>query len=455
VTIPAPLRRWLHLAGVDRAVAVTVIGRFVALLSGPITLFFQLHFLTGGERGYYVTFGGLIGMVTLLELGLAQTLAIFASHEMADLRWESNDDLSGPSAARTRLRSILRLGLKWYALIAVVLVVVMLPFGFWYFTRFGQGSVDWQWPWTLSVIIAAGNLLVSPAIAILENVGMVTDVAMLRLRQNVVSNLASWAVLALGGGLLAAPVLTGAALVVTLHGLYRWRRRVRSIGVRRGGDDGPPLAYWREIWPLQWRMGLSWLGGFSIVYLTFPIVFPIWGDVVTGQFGMSAQLGLAIQNFALPWLSTKQPVMVGHAARRDWIALDRLFFHRMWACLTVTALGAAAACVVLWGMRVWEIKYAEGFVPLVPFAILMFSSWFASLISAMALYFWAHKLDPLYKASLTQGLLLPLLALVIAEPFGVTGVALARLVTTIAFAAFAVVTFRILRRSHARVDECS
>src|SRR5205085_10066948 len=142
-----------------------------------------------------------------------------------------------------------------------------------------------------------------------------------------VASVASWWTLALGGKLLAGPALSGMALLVSTMHLWLWRRRVRSIGA--GHVNGGRVAYWKEIWPLQWRIGLSWLSGYFVNYLISPILFSVIGKGMAGQYGMCLRLGNSLQNISISWVSAHSPTLAGFVARREWMALDRVFFHRL------------------------------------------------------------------------------------------------------------------------------
>lgn len=446
MTIPPSVRRLLHYAGVDRAVGVTLFARVVALFSAPITLIFQLRYLTENQQGYFVTFTGIIGLIALLELGLTQAIAIFAGHEMAALKWDEDGALSGSSEARARLRWLLRFGTAWYGGLAIFLILILLPFGFWYYATFGKLSTGWQWPWLASVIVGAANLFVFTPIAILENAGMITQVAVMRLQQTLIGNLISWSVLALGGGLFALPAMNAGTLLVTTVALWRWRRRLGSIA--RSAGTGAAFRFWHEIWPLQWRLGVNWLGGYSTNYLVPLAVFTVCGDAVAGQFGLSSQLAAAIQNLSLTWITAQLPRFMKLVAQAKWAELDAIYLHRSAASLIVMVLGAVSAWFLIWIMNSIDFKYAQRFVSPLPFAILVANTTIVTLSAILTFYIRAHKTDPLYLITFMQGLLLPAAVFAVAGRFGISGVALCMMIASSIVLGFASYYFRATRREH-------
>src|SRR5580698_4390252 len=76
------LRRGL---GIDKAIAFTILARGWAALAGLITVTLIARLLTPGEQGYYYTFGSLIALQIVFELGFSFVILQMASHERAHL----------------------------------------------------------------------------------------------------------------------------------------------------------------------------------------------------------------------------------------------------------------------------------------------------------------------------------------------------------------------------------
>ena len=74
------LRRFL---GLDRAIVFTIMARGWSSLAGLVTLLLIARFLTGAEQGYYYTFGSLVALQIVFELGFSLVILQMASHERA------------------------------------------------------------------------------------------------------------------------------------------------------------------------------------------------------------------------------------------------------------------------------------------------------------------------------------------------------------------------------------
>src|SRR5947207_15746766 len=80
------VRTWLRLKlGLDRAVGFTVLARGWSSLAGLMTVALIARFLSPHEQGYFYTFGSLIALQIVFELGFAFVILQMASHERAHL----------------------------------------------------------------------------------------------------------------------------------------------------------------------------------------------------------------------------------------------------------------------------------------------------------------------------------------------------------------------------------
>src|SRR5258708_35135884 len=88
------LKTIFGLFGVDRAIALTLLGRGWGVIAGPLTIFLIARYLRAEEQGFYYTFGSVIALNIFFELGLTYVLLQFASHEKAHLEWNAGGTLS-------------------------------------------------------------------------------------------------------------------------------------------------------------------------------------------------------------------------------------------------------------------------------------------------------------------------------------------------------------------------
>lgn len=411
----------LNYMGVDRAVAYTLVSRGWGLLSGLVTLLLVVRYLTPDEQGYYYTFASLLAMQILFELGMSVVVMQFSSHEMAHLKWSDRGTIEGDANAKSRLRSLILLVSKWYGVIAILIIVVVLPVGWAIFSENHSNSiVNWQLPWVWLILAAATNIFFMPFLALLEGCGRVTEVARLRMIQNIIGSALAWMVLMGGGGLLALPAMnTGLAITVLI---WLWQtKKIFLKGLLKQQVSNVTVKWKTEIWPFQWRIALSWLSGYFIFQLFTPILFAYRGAVEAGQMGMSISIANALMGIAIAWMNTKAPGFGSLVAKRDYINLDRIFALTLTRSLAVMLIVGGGLCAINYILHVEMMPIAYRILDPLPFLLLIVATIFAYVTYAQASYLRAHKVEPFMLISLISAALIGGLTVVLGKEYGATG----------------------------------
>ena len=407
--------RWLsEIAGVDRAVGFTVLGRMWGSVAGMISLVVVGHYLTPGEQGYYYTFASLLALQVFAEMGLANVILQFVSHEAAHLEITPTGIVDGPIQARSRLASVLRFSLGWYVVAAGVLAVALIPIGFLFFANFsdGQATVFWELPWICTVLASAGILLVTPIPALLEGCGMVAEVARYRLLQAVAANVALWIAILSGAGLAAAAVFATTNLIVMVAWLAtKYRHLIMELLTANGSET---IDWRNEIWPYQWRIAISWLCGYFIFQIFTPLVFAFHGPVQAGRMGMSLTLAAAVSAVGLSWLSTRAPQFGALVSLRRFDELDAIFFRSMKQAISVSAFGACIVAAMGVLVHVGHHPFANRILPPWPLACLLLANVVNLVVAAEAMYLRAFKEEPFLVVSMTNAALTALVASILA-----------------------------------------
>ena len=128
------VRHWLrHVLGLDRAVGFTVLARFWSSSAGLVTVALIARFLSPAEQGYYYTFGSLVAMQIVFELGFSFVILQLASHERAHLSISDDYVITGDPVPHARLASVIQKSVRWYSVTALLLATTLLPAGLYFF----------------------------------------------------------------------------------------------------------------------------------------------------------------------------------------------------------------------------------------------------------------------------------------------------------------------------------
>ena len=415
------IRRW---AGVDRPVFFVVLARGWSLFSGPITVVLLGTFLSPESQGYYFTFGSVMALQVFLELGFAQAIIQFASHEFAQLRWAGDGTVTGHLPARSRLLSLGRLSLKAYAVMATLAPLLVGVAGQIFFQSRAQTGVNWLLPWWLLCLGSGANLLLLPVWSLLEGCNQVEFVARCRLTMGIAGNIALWLALTLRAGLFAASASTGIAFLMGAYLLWRYRAPLLKQVVQEKLTER--MSWRREIWPFHWRMAVSGISGSISSNLFNPTIFYFHGAIVAGQMGMTLSIVNSISAVAMSWMSTKAPRYGILISQRRYVELDALAWRATAQAFFVCLSGI---CVMLCGL-VW---LKSGFVlgqrfATIPAAVFLSGTALISqVVYGQAYYLRAHKKEPFMWVSLMGSGLGAVAVIVGARLFGPVGTSAAYL----------------------------
>lgn len=405
--------------GIDRAVAYTLLGRGWGSLAGLATLWFIVRNLSLPEQGFYYTFSSVLALQIIFELGMSYVVMQFSSHEMVKLHWSSTGTLEGDDFAKGRIRSLLTLVLKWYGVVALLILLVVLPAGWIFFAKSDHGGhIAWRFPWVFLSVMAALNIIILPVLAILEGCGRIAEVARLRMLQSIGGSIFAWITLILGGGLLALPVVNMVTVIVALF--WFWKEYGHFFRDMHRSKLSSVVSWKHEIWPFQWKIALSWLSGYLILQLFVPVLFSYQGAAQAGQMGMSLNIASAISSIAIAWINTKAPTFGNLVASKQYAELDILFARILKQSMLVVILGGMCALTLKYLMTYFGSSFAERILPIFPFSLLLLVAIVNHVVFAEAIYLRSHKREPFMWVSLAVGLSICISTIYFGKNYGAT-----------------------------------
>lgn len=416
-------RNWLQTGlGIDRAIGFTILARGWASSAGLVTVALIARFLSPAEQGYYYTFGSLIALQIVFELGFSLVILQMASHERAHLIFSPGGVISGDAIAHARLASVLQKTVRWYTAAALVLAVFLLTAGSHFFSAHqqGAGNVSWRLPWFAASIAATLTFQLDPILSFMEGCGFVPNVARLRLAQAMTGSSLAWLAMAVHHGLFApAMIITGNAGVASFW-LFRRRELLLPLMRHRSGEHR--IHWMKEVWPFQWRIAVSWLSGYFIFQLYNPVLFAYRGAIVAGQMGMSLSLSSALVTVAVSWVNTKAAPFGTLIARKEYAKLDQLFFQSVKQSFTVCAIGAVAVWIGVVYLNWAHLPFAHRVLDPLSLGILLLIAPLNVVIFAEATYLRAHKQEKFLLPSVLGAILVGSSTYFLGRSYGALGV---------------------------------
>jgi len=416
------IRHWIrHVLGLDRAVGFTVLARFWASSAGIVTVALIARFLSPAEQGYYYTFGSLVAMQMVFELGFSFVILQLASHERAQLAISPDYDVTGNPVAHARLASVIQKSVRWYSVAALFFAATLLPAGLYFFSTHQHGQpVSWALPWCLDALIAVFNFQLDPILSFLEGCGYVANVARLRFAQSVTGSLLAWLVLISHHGLFAPSMMLLGMASCSLIWIFSKRKLVFGLLKHPCGTDR--IGWRAEVWPFQWRIAGSWFCGYFIYWLFNPVLFAYRGPVEAGRMGMSLSLTNAVMNIAVSWVSTKSAPFGSLVARKEYRQLDHTFFQALWQSTAVSIAGGLTAWLATIFLNVENFRFAQRLLDPSLIAMLMVYMITNVIVFAEAYYLRAHKQEVFFVNSLVGAVTVTIFTLTFGRYYGAAGI---------------------------------
>ena len=448
------IKRTLNLAdgfrkrlGMDRAIAYVFAARVCMVLGSTGTVLLIVHFLSKVDQGYYYTLISLVNLQIIFELGFSFVVLQLAAHEAVHLQFRPDGRIEGDPHRRARLVAILQKTARWYFLAGAIMAVTLLPAGIAFFRRTTQPhDAVWLGPWTIAALATVLLFVLNPLCSFIEGCGQVRQVAGMRFSQAVLGVAASWGAIVLGKGLYAPGLVVGGNVVAVL--VFLGGRRKLLLYLFREKYEPSSLNWRSEVWSFQWRIAITWLCSYFTVQVLTPVLFASRGPVEAGRLGMSLSISAYTWNLVYAWMSTKATPFGQLIAKKDYVALDHLFFHTLRLSLGILCVIVTLCMAGLIAIQHLFPNLASRMVSPQLFVLLLITAVSTLVVQSEAIYLRAHKEEPLLWQAVIVAVLTSAGAYFAAPRWGISGTCIVYfLCTGIIGVTSATLIFRAKRRS--------
>lgn len=428
-------------AKIDAAIAPLLFGRLWSVVSGPLTPIMLAAFTTPAQQGLLYSFGSILAVQTMFELGFNQVLLQFVSHEAHYVRrGVGGCILRGTKAALSRLRLFLRLGLLWYALVALVVLAGIGPFGVSFFGPRADGVEGWEAAWWLVVAATAANILIQPLVIIINGLDYVAFINRVRTVSTIVQTIALWLSLASGLALKSPGVsaIVG-ALMLAIPCLWWFRPLLSSLSRSPKTERLGPL--FGQIFRLQSKTALTWMTGFFVFQIFNPLLLDKVGAVAAGQFGMTQALLGSAAAFPLAWVQTKLP-LIGAFLGKGLAAEARALFRESFIRVVVLSVPAIFGALLMLQVLQYFLFSTPRALPPLEGSLLAAGFVLQNISMAMVSYVRAHKQEPFVIMAWAQAIVTTGSLWLLSSLIGLPGASIAYLLSWTLALVWTVVIFR-------------
>jgi hypothetical protein len=400
------LNKLFNYGGLDLHIISILILRLWSILAGGCTVLLIPFFFSPLQQGYYYTFNAVLSSQMFFELGVNSVLVQLTSHAAAHLYRVKMNRFEGDVHWRYALSSLEKMSAKWNGVTAFLFFIIVCFCGFFFFSRKGSLPLaEWVTIWIALIAATAVNLFLGARLSICEGLGEIGAVARLRFWQSVVGYSGMWLLLINDGGLWSVTALPITSAIGTICWLSRRQLRESLAVLRPHSVTENGYTYYRDVFPLQWRIALSWVSGYFVFHFITPVVFAHRGEEAAGQIGLALTIFSAFSSLGYSWIAAKVAALNGHVARGERRELNKLFDKLLIRSSSVTMLISGGFVLVVNQLGFLAPEIVVRLPPTPSLLLLTLSTVGNNVIFALAAYMRAHKEEPLTTMSIVTALL--------------------------------------------------
>lgn len=413
-----------RLFGINRAIGYGLLSRAWSIIGGPITIYMVTTHLDKVTQGRYYTMMSLLGLQVFFEMGLATTLAQFFAHEFSSHSWGRHGRICGTLLGRSRIIDLLRSTLAWFRITSIILTIVLIPVGIWFFKQDTSVELPWKLPWILVVIATSANLMLIPLISLEAGSGAIDRIYRCEAVSAILGGISLWLCFLLGLGLYGLGV--SAFIKFFIYIFHFKRNRILlfkefSKFTRKHSRSNANIRWAKEIWPMQWRMSVSWISGYFIFYLFSPVVYYFHGAKEAGRIGATVAISTALTSISLTWINAHLPMLTRLVAIRDWGKLDSSFRTVLYQTIFAALFGATLGSFLVYLFQE-NFEFGARFLKYTYVSLFLFAAFIQTIISTLAAYLRAFKKEPFIILAILQAILQGSATLYLGEKYGANAI---------------------------------
>jgi len=424
-TVSLKIKNNLKRFQIDRAVFFGLLSRIWGLAAGGVTAILIAAYFSPEIQGYYYTFTTILALQVFVELGLGTVAVQFASHEWSKLNLDESGHIVGDGDALSRLISVARVITPWFFFGGILVAAGLGAAGYLFFSSSPAHDINWVSPWFLLCAVTGLTIWLVPIWSLLEGCNQVASLYSFRFFQGLLVSAAVWMAI-LGGAELWTASISGITTLFCSMFFLKRRYWIFLKTLLLSKPDGPWISWRADMFPMQWRIALTWMSSYLYFSLFTPVLFKYHGPVVAGQMGMTWAIVGLVGSISISWLSPRVPQFGMLIAQKRYGDLDQLFWGITRIVTSVTFLVAASiwggVCLLNALDHPLAIRFASRLLPPIPTGFFLLGQLLMVVSAPFSIYLRAHKEEPVMVVSVTAAILIALATLILGKYYSATGV---------------------------------
>jgi len=434
--IKVRLRLFARHAEIDRAVFFGLLRRGWRLCSEPVAAILIAIKFTPELQGYYYTFATILALQVFVELGLGTVIIQFASHEWSKLNIDKSGHIVGDRNSLSRLVSLAGFACKWYLFGGILTAIGLGIGGYIFFSTSPNTNIHWVSPWFLLCFITGLTICLVPVWSLLEGCNQVAQLYTFRFFQTILTSISIWIAILVGADLWTASI---SGMTTFLCSVFFLKRRywifLKTLLLSK--PNGPKINWRIDMLPMQWRIGVGWIGGYFIFSFFVPVLFKYHGSLVAGQMGMTWNIVGIMGALSASWLTPRAPQFGILIAQKRYDNLDKQLWKVTKIVIGVSAFTALIVWLIVFLLNIVDYsiaaRFASRILPPLPTGLLLLAQFLSVTTVPFSTYLRAHKKEPLMFPSLIYAVLVGCSTFFLGKYYSAMGMAFGYLIVNIIF----------------------
>jgi hypothetical protein len=421
--------------GFDRTLGLVFISQILRLITGPVTAFLLIKYLSPVHQGIYYTIGSISAIQIIFESGMGQCILKATSSRFTG----DGNQLSKTRMLRAEdqhnVGPVFYFAVRFFSGMAILYIIVSVIISYIFFKNFILVTDAVFTASSISIIGTALSMLLISVSGVLEGLQQIETVFKARLVSAiaqfgaiVASLICGLDILTIGIVSIVSPITFLVVIVII------WPKFLQKLWK---SGKGQHLEWKVEIWPFQKRMIINSLCAYAAWSFATPLIFKMVNPIAAGQYALNWGILRSIAGFAGTWTYAKlgmfgQLIQQGNHKEVSQ-KINRLTIQGMTAYI---AGSFAYICVILL-LEIIKPDYANRFGPISLVIVLVITNLLQLFILMRSHYMHAYGVDGFVSLTILTTLITVSSQIYFSRNYGAFGVALCATVTLCLMASLA------------------
>ncbi|MCE7505282.1 hypothetical protein LZG75_03430 [Polynucleobacter sp. IMCC30063] len=384
---------------------ISFAAKLTQLLLGAALAIIVANYFDAVLQGYFFTFQSFMLFQILGDLALSTILVSYISHEHEKSEFnivtlEKNEN----KLAFYRLYEISKKSIIFTIKCGVIVNFLIFTAGFIYFSKKNNYGVEWAAPWAFLCFFLVLQLIINIIFAILEGCKEINFVYKTKIYQYIVSFLSAIFCIFLGAGLWLFSIAIICETIVFIFFIIKFKGFFLGF-IKQKNFEQIDFNWFKEIFPHQLKVALSWISGFLVTGTFIPIIFYFQGPILAGQFGISWMFISGLMTLLASITTIKTTYYAKLIAQKNMFKLKNDFEELLNKNIILGLIILIIIIPLVYLAFFFKIEITNRFLPFNLICMLIIGGLLSTTLVPVGMVFRAFKKEPFMKLTLVMGAL--------------------------------------------------